>query len=75
MPSVSKSQQHFMGAELQRKREGKSTQTGMSEKQLKDFAATKTKDLPSHKKEGRGSHSDDHSGHGRHRKGRGEFTK
>jgi len=32
-----------MGAELGRKREGKKTQTGMSEKQLKDFAKKKSK--------------------------------
>jgi hypothetical protein len=38
MPSTSKKQQQFMGAELARKREGKPTQTGMSEKQLHDFA-------------------------------------
>jgi hypothetical protein len=28
-----------MGAELARKRQGKGTQTGMSEKQLRDFAS------------------------------------
>lgn len=39
MPSTSKKQQRFMGAELARKREGKKTQTGMSEGQLKDFAS------------------------------------
>jgi hypothetical protein len=38
MPSTSKKQQKFMGAELARKREGKQTSTGMSEKQLHDFA-------------------------------------
>ena len=38
MPSVSEKQRKFMAAELQRKREGKGTKTGMSEKQLKDFA-------------------------------------
>jgi hypothetical protein len=38
MPAKSDKQQKFMGAELARKREGKSTQTGMSEKQLRDFA-------------------------------------
>jgi hypothetical protein len=38
MPSKSDKQQRFMGAELARKREGKATQTGMSEKQLHDFA-------------------------------------
>ena len=46
MPSVSKKQQRFMGAELSRKREGKKTKTGMSEKQLTEFAGTKRKGLP-----------------------------
>ena len=45
MPSVSKRQRAFMGAELARKREGKHTKTGMSESQLKDFASTKEKGL------------------------------
>lgn len=39
MPAQSEKQRKFMGAELQRKREGKKTQTGMSEKQLEDFAS------------------------------------
>jgi len=43
MPSVSKKQQRFMGAELARKRAGKKTKTGMSEKQLKDYARRPTK--------------------------------
>lgn len=38
MPSVSEKQRRFMGAELARKRAGKSTETGMSEEQLRDFA-------------------------------------
>ena len=38
MPSVSKKQQRFMGADLARKRAGKKTRTGMSESQLQDFA-------------------------------------
>lgn len=38
MPSVSERQRRFMGAELARKRAGKSTETGMSEAQLRDFA-------------------------------------
>ena len=38
MPSKTKKQQRFMGAELERKREGKETKTDMSEAQLKDFA-------------------------------------
>lgn len=46
MPSVSKKQQQFMGAELARKRKGKKTQTKMSESQLSDFAATKHSKLP-----------------------------
>lgn len=49
MPSVSVAQQHLMGAELARKRAGKKTRTGMSEKQLEEFAATKTAGLPEHK--------------------------
>lgn len=49
MPSVSKAQQAFMGAELSRIRAGKKTKTSMSESQLKDFASTKTKGLPLHK--------------------------
>ena len=50
MPAKSKAQQRFMGAELERKREGKKTKTGMSEKQLHDFASTKRKGLPARKK-------------------------
>jgi hypothetical protein len=46
MPSKSKAQQEFMGADLRRAREGKKTRTGMSESQLEDFAATKRKGLP-----------------------------
>lgn len=53
MPAESKAQQRFMGAELARKREGKKTKTGMSEKQLKEFAGTKRKGLPE-KKEKKG---------------------
>ena len=39
MPAQSEKQRRFMGAELERKREGKKTKTGMSEKQLEDFAS------------------------------------
>ena len=46
MPAVSKKQQAFFGAELARKRAGKSTKTGMSAGKLKDFAATPRKGLP-----------------------------
>lgn len=49
MPSVSKKQQRFMGAELARRRAGKKTRTGMSEKQLEEFASTKRKGLPKRK--------------------------
>ena len=42
MPAQSEKQRKFMGAELQRKREGKKTQTGMSEKQLEDSASKDT---------------------------------
>jgi hypothetical protein len=38
MPSRTKRQQRFMGAELARKRAGKKTKTGMTEEQLRDFA-------------------------------------
>jgi len=43
MPSVSERQRRFMGAELGRKRHGKSTKTGMSEQQLRDFAKRRKK--------------------------------
>jgi hypothetical protein len=43
MPAKSEKQRKFMGAELERKREGKKTQTGMSESQLEDFASKGTK--------------------------------
>jgi hypothetical protein len=38
MPAKSEKQRKFMGAELARKRAGKKTKTGMTEKQLEDFA-------------------------------------
>ena len=38
MPAVSAKQRRFMGAELGRMRGGKQPQTGMSERQLRDFA-------------------------------------
>jgi hypothetical protein len=44
MPAKTEKQRRFMGAELERKREGKKTETGMSEKQLEDFARKPTKD-------------------------------
>lgn len=39
MPSYTERQRRFMGAELARKRAGKSTETGMSETQLREFAS------------------------------------
>ena len=39
MPAKTEKQRKFMGAELQRKREGKKTKTGMSEKELEEFAS------------------------------------
>lgn len=42
MPAKSEKQRRFMGAELERKREGKKTKTGMSEKQLEDYASKKS---------------------------------
>lgn len=38
MPAESERQRKFMGAELGRLRAGKKTTTGMSERQLRDFA-------------------------------------
>ena len=40
MPSTSEKQRRFMGAELGRLRAGQKTQTGMSEKQLSEFAGS-----------------------------------
>jgi hypothetical protein len=39
VPAKSEKQRKFMGAELERKREGKKTKTGMSEKQLEEYAS------------------------------------
>jgi hypothetical protein len=47
MPAKTEKQRRFMGAELERKREGKKTETGMSEKQLEDFARNPIKDKKS----------------------------
>ncbi len=41
MPAQTEKQRKFMGAELARKRAGKKTKTGMSEKQLRKFAKKK----------------------------------
>ena len=42
MPARTEKQRKFMGAELERKREGKKTRTGMTERQLEDFASKPT---------------------------------
>jgi hypothetical protein len=39
MPAKTEKQRKFMGAELQRKREGKKTRTGMSESELEKMAS------------------------------------
>jgi len=43
MPARTETQRKFMGAELQRKREGKKTKKGMSEKELEKFASKSKK--------------------------------
>ena len=43
MPAKTERQRKFMGAELGRKRAGKKTRTGMTEKQLHEFAQKKKK--------------------------------
>ena len=47
MPAKSEKQRKFMGAELSRKRQGKKTKTGMSEKQLEEYASKKDTDKES----------------------------
>lgn len=50
MPAKSKSQQRYFGAELARKRAGKSTETGLSEAKLEEMASKpKGKKLPEKK--------------------------
>ena len=39
MPAKTEKQRRFMGAELERKREGKKTKTDMTERQLEEFAS------------------------------------
>jgi len=76
MPAKSKAQQGFFGAELARQRAGMATETGLDPSQLEDFAATKTKGLPQHKKpDKRGFGSEKRSEHGRHKRGRGDTMK
>jgi len=71
MPSTSKAQKGFMGADLARLRAGEPTDTGMSESQLTDFTKTPEKGLPErvkpkHKKPA-------HHGAGRSAKPRGGY--
>jgi hypothetical protein len=40
MPPKSERQRRFMGADLERKRKGQKTRTGMSEQQLREYAKT-----------------------------------
>ena len=53
-PAKSKAQQRMMGAELARKRAGKKTRTGMSEAQLREYATTPRKGLPTRAKPRKG---------------------
>ncbi len=46
MPSVSRSQQRFMFAELAKKKKGEKGKTKMTPTQLAEFTKTKTKGLP-----------------------------
>ena len=41
MPAKTERKRRFMGDELERKREGKKTRTGMSEKELEKMASKK----------------------------------
>ncbi len=43
MPAKTKKQQAFFGAELGRKRAGKKTKTGLSERKLKEHATKRKK--------------------------------
>jgi hypothetical protein len=43
MPAYTEKQRRLMGADLARKRAGKKTRTGMTEKQLKEFATKRKK--------------------------------
>ena len=56
MPAVSEKQRKFMGAELARKRAGKKTETGMSEKQLSEFASKPAGHTEQHHYEGMSMH-------------------
>lgn len=49
MPAKSQQQQKYMGYELNKQRTTGHNDTGMSEKQLRDFAKTKRRGLPQRK--------------------------
>jgi len=53
VPSTSEKQRKMMGADLARAREGKPTRTGMSVKQLEDFAAKPVKPTKGSKSSGK----------------------
>jgi hypothetical protein len=55
MPAESEAQRRWAGAELARKRAGKRTDSGMSEKQLKDFAHKPTRSSSRSKRRSRRS--------------------
>jgi hypothetical protein len=59
MPATSEKQRKFMGAELGRKRKGESTETGMNEKQLEDFARKPKHGGMEYMGKGRKTHGDD----------------
>ena len=44
MPAKTEKQRKFMGAELERKREGKKTRTDMSEQELEKYASKSDSD-------------------------------
>src|SRR5262245_26364617 len=50
MPAKTEKQRRFTGAELERKREGKKTQTGMSESELEKMASKKSSSSKSKKR-------------------------
>lgn len=54
MPSKSKAQQRFMGADLARAKKGEQTKTGMKKTQLEEYARTPTVGLPYHVKKSKG---------------------
>jgi hypothetical protein len=55
MPSTSERQRRFMGAELGRLRSGEGTETGMSERQLRDYARKGGRSMKNGKRYGKRS--------------------